>query len=185
MDEILLLHASKNNACPFVLPFYMTLTYYLYCAKLLEINIEANKITSLPRKTTVHEVSTSPMLFDSDTEKTVRRKIIIIKKHPDDYESPSIMIRPDLIQQYENSFNSKNKKKCPLAFLELPLPFNRTINRSETNRIDSQRHNKIKIRSHRLLKRHFSDNNSGKNKTQRMFDYNEILNITCGKLNLK
>jgi hypothetical protein len=150
-----------------------------------EFEIKASKIVPSPRLIRVQEVGTSPILFDQEIpDKTSRRKIIIVKKN--NYESPSLLVNPDIVKQYEKSFESaKTKKKAPLSFMALPIPPSRNTTRVEPKNSSTQ---KIKVPSNRhirLLKRHLSDNHYLSKKPPRMFDYNEILNIKSGIINLK
>ena len=136
----------------------------------------------------MNEVGTSPMLPEDIEGKAYRRRIIVVKNKPEYYESPSLMIPPDIVKEYEKGAVKVLKDKCPISFLALPLQLpnnNRTPIRAENIQLNTQRYsNRSHPRSARLLKRQYSDNHTAK-KTQRMFDYNDILNITTGKIYLK
>lgn len=152
-----------------------------------DFKIVVNRLIPRLRKPIVHEVSTSPLIFpEAVLEKPSRRRIIIVKNKPQCTESPSLMVAPDIVGEYEKKIALKrpSKKKCPLSFLALPLPFGNS-QKTEKQLLNTQKYTARRESHHvKLLKRQFSDSNSVK-RPQRMFDYNEILNITSGKLNFK
>ena len=153
-----------------------------------DFNLVVQKLHPGPRKPAVNEVSTSPMVPYNSMENTSRKRIIIVKNKTSCGESPSLLITSDVVKEYERNFLTQriSKSKCPLSFLALPLPISSTVPRSERPMIMTQRISKRGQSHHiKLLKRQLSEYNPVNKKPQRMFDYNEILNITSGKISFK
>ena len=150
------------------------------------LKIIANKMHPFDRKVIMNEIATSPIVLENTDEKHYRRRIILIKNKPETYESPSLMILPDVVKEYERNLKRTLKAKTPLSFIVKPLQnSNKTLTKIDNiqvkPKIDTIRKPTYTLR---LLKRQYSENNT-KRKTQRMFDYNDIFNITAGKLNFK
>ena len=153
-----------------------------------DFNLMVHKLHPAPRKPAVNEASTSPMVPFEIVENATRKRIIITKNKPNYVESPSLLVTSDVVKEYERNVLSQKigKNKCPLTFLSLPLPFDNSLPRNEKPMIMTQRMSK-RNQSHyvKLLKRQFSGDSPVNKKPQRMFDYNEIFNITTGKISFK
>jgi hypothetical protein len=149
----------------------------------LSFHITVRKITPISHKTARHEIGTSPMIFEHETSEfmPLRKNIVIVKNRPDE-ETSSIMISDDIIKEYiKRPVISAKRVKSPLGFMPLSMPSATSRVRNGYSGIFVQKSEKGNDFKPRLLKRHYTDHEYISKKSQRLFDYNDILSIASGK----
>ena len=146
----------------------------------LSLEIVARKINPLSRIPRLVDMGTSPMVFEPEIKLLPPRKKIVVVKTPKDFdESPSMLISEDIVKQYTKFPQPVHtRKRCPLAFLAIPLPHSSLrARRQDAGSVTSR--SQIK----HLQKEVFIKNNH--QKLSKPFNHNEIITIRHANILLK